>query len=89
MHGCEKSDNPVVPKKPPNKGKGRPGPAEEVEGSGLAEGNLPLQTRPRAQDREGLQRAQERIREAARRDRKLQFTTLWHHVYDVGRLREG
>jgi len=30
----------------------------------------------------------ERIRQAASRDKTLQLTALWHHVYDVDRLRE-
>jgi len=29
----------------------------------------------------------ERIRQAACRDKKLRFTTLWHHVYDIEHLR--
>jgi retron-type reverse transcriptase len=36
-----------------------------------------------------LQNALERIRQAASRDRKLRFTTLWHHVYDIHRLRHS
>lgn len=35
----------------------------------------------------GLLSAVERIRQAACRDRKEQFTALWHHVYDLDRLR--
>ena len=35
-----------------------------------------------------LQQALDRIRQAAAKDRKLRFTTLWHHVYNVHRLRE-
>jgi RNA-directed DNA polymerase len=35
----------------------------------------------------GLPSGVERIRQAACRDRKIQFTTLWHHVYDPDRLR--
>jgi len=31
----------------------------------------------------------ERIRHAAVKDRKLRFTTLWHHVYDVAHLRSA
>jgi len=31
----------------------------------------------------------ERIRQAARRDKELKFTSLWHHVYNVDRLREA
>jgi RNA-directed DNA polymerase len=33
-----------------------------------------------------LQQALDRIRQAACRDSKLRFTTLWHHVYDQTRL---
>jgi group II intron reverse transcriptase/maturase len=58
-----------------------------VEGGGPAKGNPSQQTRSRAQNRKDLQPALERVREAAVRDRRLQFTTLWHHVYDVPRLR--
>ena len=44
-------------------------------------------TCPRTDD--DLQSARERIRQAARLDRELQFTSLWHHVYNVGRLRQA
>ena len=37
----------------------------------------------------GLPSALDRIREAAQRDKGLRFTTLWHHVYDVERLRKA
>lgn len=36
-----------------------------------------------------LQNARERIRQAASRDRGLRLTSLWHHVYEVERLREA
>ena len=36
-----------------------------------------------------LQSALQRIRRAASRDKKLRFTGLWHHVYDVNRLRQA
>jgi len=52
--------------------------------------------KPRTQPRGGtyvepssLQSALERIRQAASRDKKLRFTGLWHHVYQVDRLREA
>jgi len=35
----------------------------------------------------GLPKARERIRQAANRDRKMQFTSLWHHVYNIEALR--
>ena len=36
-----------------------------------------------------LPNAMERIRHAACRDKGLQFTTLWHHVYNTDHLRKG
>jgi len=85
-HG--KSDRPIVPEKPLNKERGAPRCAEEVEGRGLAQGNPEQRNRDRAQDRVALQNALDRIRQAASKDKELRFTTLWHHVYDVRRLRE-
>ena len=40
----------------------------------------------RAQD---LSQALERIRQAACRDERQKFTSLWHHVYDIDRLDEA
>jgi group II intron reverse transcriptase/maturase len=84
MNEYGKSDRPVVPVKPSNNA-GQPA-AEGVEGRGLAKGNLQQQNALRAPNREGAPSALERVRQAARRDRKLRFTTLLHHVYDVERL---
>jgi RNA-directed DNA polymerase len=36
-----------------------------------------------------LHSALDRVRQAACRDKALKFTSLWHHVYDVQRLREA
>lgn len=89
MNGRGKSDEPIVPGKQPNKGAPRGAAAEVVEGRGSAEGNPRQDDRDRTQDRGTLQSALTRVREAASKDRRLQFTTLWHHVYDVRRLREA
>jgi len=90
MNGRGKSDSPIVPGKFPNKGGTTAGPhAEGTEGRGPAKGNPGGQNRSRAQDRNDLQQALERIRQAAVRDRRMKFTTLWHHVYNVDRLREA
>jgi RNA-directed DNA polymerase len=40
-------------------------------------------------DPEGPHAALDRIRQAARRDKGLTFTNLWHHVYDLDRLRQA
>jgi hypothetical protein len=71
----------------PNKA-GQPA-AEGMEGKGLAEGNLRQQNAPRTPSREGAHSALERVRQAARRDRKMRFTALLHHVYNVEMLREA
>jgi hypothetical protein len=86
MNGPRKSDSFVVPEKPPNKGGGAPRPAEGVEGRGLTKGNPGQQNRRRTQSRGSLQSALDRIRQAARRDKRQRFTALWHHVHNVGRL---
>jgi group II intron reverse transcriptase/maturase len=84
MYGRGKSDSPVVPTKPPNNAAGPA--AEEVEGSGLAKGNSLERNALRTQSRDGAPSALERVRQAARKDRKQRFTALLHHVYDVERL---
>jgi group II intron reverse transcriptase/maturase len=89
MNERRESDSSIVPRKLSNKGRGTPRSAEEVEGRELAKGNSAKQNRFRTQSRADLQRALDRVRQAASRDKKLQFTTLWHHVYNVDRLREA
>jgi RNA-directed DNA polymerase len=86
MHDCGKSDSPVVPGKPPNKA-AEPA-TEEVEGRGLAKGNLLEQNASRTQGRrsKGAPSALERVRGVARGDGKQRFTALLHHVYDPERL---
>ena len=61
--------------------------AEEMEGRGLAKGNPRQQNAPRTRSREGAPSALERVRQAARTDRKRQFTALLHHIYDLETLR--
>jgi RNA-directed DNA polymerase len=89
MNGRRESDSPIVPGKSPNNGRGAPRPAEEVEGRGLAKGNPAEQNRSRTLCRQDLQSALGWIRQAAGRDKKLRLTTLWHHVYNIDRLREA
>jgi group II intron reverse transcriptase/maturase len=36
-----------------------------------------------------LHSALDRVRQAALEDKGLKFTSLWHHVYDIGRLRDA
>jgi hypothetical protein len=60
-----------------------------MEGRGLAKGNLPQQNASRTPSREDALSALERVRQAAKKDKKLRFTALLHHIYDPERLREA
>ena len=84
-HGREKSDRVVVPEKSPNKAERTA--AEAMEGRTLAKGNSRERNAPRTQRRTSTKGALERVRQAAKKDRKQRFTALLHHVYDVERLR--
>jgi len=89
MNGDWKSDKPVVAEKDANKGNGQPRPAEHPEGRGLTKGNPGEQIRFWTQGQVDLSHALDRIRNAARKDKGLRFTALWHHVCNVNRLREA
>jgi len=58
-----------------------------MEGRGPAKGNPRQQNAPRTEGRQDAQSALERIRLAAARDRKMRFTALLHHIYDLHTLR--
>jgi group II intron reverse transcriptase/maturase len=99
MNGRGKSDSSEVPAKSPNKAE-EPA-AEAMEGRGLAKGNSPQHNALRTQSRDngvpgdrssslgsqGAPNALERVREAAKKDKKQRFTALLHHICDVERLR--
>ena len=78
MHGRGKSDCAIVAVKPTNKA-GRPA-AEPVERRAQAKGNADQQSTRRAQDRESVSQALDRIRQAARQRKKERFTSLFHHI---------
>jgi len=88
MNERGKSDRPILPKKHANKGRGAPRPAERVEERDLTKGNSTKQNSHRAQDRARLNHALDGIRKVAVCDHEVRFTSLWHHVCDVDRLRE-
>ncbi len=74
---------------PKAKGEGREPSAEGMEGRGLAEGNLSEQNVPRTLSRTSTSSALEQVGEVARRDKKVRFTTLLHHVYNLETLRRA
>lgn len=86
MYGRGKSDNFVVPGKSANKA-GHEAAAESMEGRELAKGNAVGNDAHRTQRRVRATSGLERVRQAAKEDKKQRFTTLLHHVYDVDRLR--
>src|SRR4051794_39144052 len=78
MHGPEESDSVVVAGKPTNKAERSA--AEPVEPRTGTEGNAGQQSTRRAQDRESVSQALERVRQAARQRKKERFTSLLHQV---------
>src|SRR5438094_2858612 len=78
MNGRGKSDSAIVAGKPTNKA-GQLA-AESVEPSAEAKGNASQQSTRRAQDRERVSQALERIRQVARQRKKERFTSLFNHI---------
>src|SRR5436309_10583121 len=84
MHDRGKSDGCVVPAKPPNNA--AQAAAGVVEGRRPAEGNAASETRPGHRAGVSVSTDLDRVRQVARRDRKVRFTALLHHV-SLDRLR--
>ena len=84
MNEGGKSDSPVLPTKPPNKAVT----AEVVEGRGLTKGNTARATRSGRSAGMRVSQGADRVRQAAKRDKKVRFTALLHHV-DIDRLRDA
>jgi retron-type reverse transcriptase len=78
MNGHEKSDSAIVAGKSSNKA-GQPA-AEAMERRAEAKENANQQITRRAQNRESVSRALERVRNVARQRKKERFTTLFHHI---------
>jgi RNA-directed DNA polymerase len=85
MNERGKSDRPIVPEKSPNKARGTA--TEEAEGRGLAKGNLSQPNAPRTLSRTSAPSALERVRQAAKKDKKARFTALLHHISNLEALR--
>src|SRR6516225_1791536 len=76
----------IVPTKPPNKGERSP--AEAVEGRMPTKENTQPSNLRQTPSRESRPNGLERVRETARKDGKLKFTALLHHV-SIDLLRES
>jgi group II intron reverse transcriptase/maturase len=78
MNGHEKSDPAIVAVKPTNEA-GRPG-EEPGEPRAGTEGNAEQDGTLRTQSREGASHGLDRVRQAARANKKEKFTALLHHI---------
>jgi group II intron reverse transcriptase/maturase len=58
-----------------------------MEGRGLTKGNSHQQNASRTPGRSDAPSALERIRQAARKDKEMRFTALFHHIYALETLR--
>lgn len=79
MNASRESDGCVVPTKCPNKG-GCLSPAEGMEGSQPTKENTGQTTASQIQSWGNALNGLQRVREAAKRDKRLRFTALLHHV---------
>jgi group II intron reverse transcriptase/maturase len=89
MNGYGKSDRLVLPKKSLNNTEQIMTVAEGMEGSSLTKGKPKQSNTCRTQCRESVHSRLNRIRQAAKRNKKVKFTALMHHVYQPDLLRES
>ena len=80
MHVCGESDGLVVPTKRANKAGAEAWVAESAEGRRATKGNAPQAHSYRTQSRGSESQGLWRVRQAARRDRRIRFTALFHHI---------
>lgn len=80
MHVCRESDGLVVPTKRANKAGAEAWVAESAEGRRATKGNAPQAHSYRTQSRGSESQGLWRVRQAARRDRRIRFTALFHHI---------
>jgi hypothetical protein len=75
MNGSGKSDSVIVAKKPANNAE-----PSAAEPRAEIKGNVGQQSTRRAQNRESVSQALDRIRQVARQRKKERFTALHHHI---------
>jgi group II intron reverse transcriptase/maturase len=85
MNDCRESDRLVVPKKSSNKPV-KEG-TEKMEERGLPKENKRQQNMRRTQCRESVLSKLQLIHQKAKADKKVRFTTLMHHIYNIDMLR--
>lgn len=77
MHDSGKSEDGIVPEKLPNNGRRL---AEAMEGRPSTEGNSPQTATSPTQSGINVSPGLQRVRELARREKKVRFTNLLHHL---------
>lgn len=77
-HDTRKSDRSILPAKPSNNADKTA--AETVEGRDLAKGNTDQQNALRTQCRQSVPSALDRVRQLARKDKKVRFNNLFCHL---------
>jgi len=78
MYMDEKSDLPIVPKKPPNKRSQLP--EEVMEGRGRPKRNRRYEAAGWTQSQVTASIGLQAVRHAAQRDKRMKFTALFHHI---------
>ena len=86
MNESGQSDEVVVPKKSANKVGHDSTAAELMEGRTSTKGKSSQDNTCRTQRRDSVQSVLDTIRNAAKRDRKMRFTALFHHICDIQML---
>ena len=89
MNEQGKSDRSEVPAKSANKVGQNSTAAEQMEGRDLTKGNRSQQNALRTQRRDSVQSELDTIRKAAKANKKMRFTALLHHVYNIDTLRQA
>jgi len=85
MNGHGQSDDKMVPMKSPNKSGQKPL-AEVMEGSASAERNETQQNTHQTQGWASVQSKLRLVHQRAKEDKKVKFTALMHHIYNVDTL---
>ena len=85
MNGYRKSDRLIVPEKFSNKSCKKE--AERMEGRSLLKGNEKQLNTRRTQSRESVLSELQLIHRRAKADKKMRFTALMHHIYNIDMLR--
>lgn len=89
MNEGRKRDEPIVPMKGVNKDQAKVGPAESVEGRGSTKRKEQQLNMGQTQGWETMQNKLMVLHQKAKQDKKLHFTSLMHHVWNLDLLEKA